>query len=443
MARTTKAIFEIGAFRVSFGAVGTVLKGAQLVELEPATVETADLRIHGGRIVARGQVTPEPGDEIIELDGHWVMPGLVSAQHQLSSTLFRGLAREAGFENEHLALQRLQTSLELDDLQAAAAAGGLEGLMSGTTTVFDVTAAPRCVLGSLTRVAHGLNDVGLRAVIACEVSDRYGALVREESLDETSTFGPRARGRFRGALAFAHVGGISDDALYGISSLLEVSKLFVLGSVAEDRREEEESVKRFDKTPVKRLLEAGLIGPKTVLAQAVHVSWPDLSELLSAGAWLAHACRSNMASRTGLASAAKFGVRGCLATHVMSLDLFGEAQAAWLRASDSGQPIDALRFLANGHRLASEVFGAPIGPLRENAIADLLVLDYQAPTPVDETNLAAHVLTALSARHVESVMVDGIWRLWKRTPLALKPAEVARAAREAAKAVWARCAVAK
>ena len=35
-------------------------------------------------------------------------------------------------------------------------------------------------------------------------------------------------------------------------------------------------------------------------------------------------------------------------------------------------------------------------------------------------------------------MVDGIWRLWKRVPLALKTAEVARAAQESAKAVWAR-----
>jgi len=189
---------------------------------------------------------------------------------------------------------------------------------------------------------------------------------------------------------------------------------------------------------VARLLGAGLVGAKTVLSHGVHVSWPELSELLAAGAWLAHASRSNMASQTGVATAAKFGVRGCFATHMMSLDVLSEAQIAWLRARDSGQPIDALRFLANGQRLATEVFGVPIGPLRVNAVADLLVLDYQPPTPVDESTLAAHILTGLSPRNIESVMVDGIWRLWKRTPLSLKTAEVARAAQESAKAVWAR-----
>lgn len=418
--------------------MGTVLQGARLIELEPANVEVADLRVQGGRIVARGQVTPQPGDEVIDLTGHWVLPGLVSTHHHLFATLFRGLARAHGFEHEQRSFHRFARSLDLDDLQAAAAAGGLEGLMNGTTTVFDVTAAPKCVLGSLTRVAHGLNDVGLRAVMGCEISDRNGAVCREEALDETSTFGPRARGRFRGAVAFAHLGSLSDDALLGISSLIETTRLFSLGALGEDRREEGEAVRRFAKTPVARLLDAGLVGGRTVLAHAVHLAWPELSSLLNLGAWLAHAARSNMASQTGLATAAKFGVRGCLATHTMSLDVLGEAQFASLRATDSGQPIDALRFLANGHRLASELFGLPIGPLRENAAADLLVVDYQPPTPVDETNLAEHVLQGLSPRHIESVMVDGLWRLWKRVPLALNPAEVARAAQESAKAVWAR-----
>ena len=42
--------------------------------------------------------------------------------------------------------------------------------------------------------------------------------------------------------------------------------------------------------------------------------------------------------------------------------VFAEAQAAGLRATDSGQPIDLLRFLTNGHRLGSEAFGVSVGP---------------------------------------------------------------------------------
>jgi cytosine/adenosine deaminase-related metal-dependent hydrolase len=132
----------------------------------------------------------------------------------------------------------------------------------------------------------------------------------------------------------------------------------------------------------------------------------------------------------------KFGVRGCLGTDVMPLDVFAEAQAAALRATDSGQPIDLLHFLANGHRLASEAFGATVGPLQPGSVADLLVLDYQPPTPLEARTLAAHVQFGLSGRLVESVMVDGLWRLWKRKALSLDALAVARASAEATRAVW-------
>jgi cytosine/adenosine deaminase-related metal-dependent hydrolase len=220
--------------------------------------------------------------------------------------------------------------------------------------------------------------------------------------------------------------------------VLEAAKAFLQLAVAEDAGEERASKEKFDLSPIARLLERGLVGERTILAQAVHLSWEDLNSLLSTGAWMVHAARSNMATQTGSATAGKFGVRSCLGTDVMSLDVLAEAQAAWLKSRDASQPIDVLRFLANGHRLATAAFGVPVGPLREGAVADLAILDYRPPTVLDATTLAAHLVHGLSARHVESVMVDGVWRLWARKVLAVKADEVAANARESAKAVWSR-----
>jgi cytosine/adenosine deaminase-related metal-dependent hydrolase len=78
--------------------------------------------------------------------------------------------------------------------------------------------------------------------------------------------------------------------------------------------------------------------------------------------------------------------------------------------------------------------------MREGAVADLMVLDYRTPTPITAENLASHLLLGLGSRHVESVMVDGIWRLWARRPLSVNPDVVTEQARETAKALWARMA---
>jgi cytosine/adenosine deaminase-related metal-dependent hydrolase len=304
--------------------------------------------------------------------------------------------------------------------------------------VLDLHCSPHCVHDSLSRVARGLSDVGLRAVIGYQLAERPGPEAFEEALEESVGFIKRARGRIRGAFGAHLVEDLSDETLKALRKAMSSSKGLLHLHLGEDPHEEARSKARHDRTSLERLKEAGLLTERTVLAQGVHVSWPELSEVLNLGGWLVHSPRSNMASQTGTAAAAKFGVRGCLGTDTQTLDVLLEAQTAWLRARDAGQPIDVLRYLSNGHRLASAAFGQPLGPLRDGALADLVIYDYRPPTPLTADTLRHHVLNGLSSAHVESVMVDGIWRLWGRRPLAVRAEDVAAAARTAAKATWAR-----
>lgn len=419
--------------------MGIVLTGATLVELEPATVGNETLRIEDNLIVARGKaVQLQPNDELVDLSGKVVMPGLISAHHLLYGTLTRGAKRSAeGFEGEVALLHKLEDALTLEDVEAASAAGAIEGLKHGVTCVFDLHASPRAIGGSLRTVARGLGMVGLRAVLAYQVSERHGALNREEGLDECREYARRARGRFRGAVGAQGLGVMSPDGIEALKLGVE-GGLFLHCKLGDDPNEERLSSEKYGATALGRLMEQQLVNERTLLASGVHLSWPELAQVLTTGAWMAHSPRANMASQTGSAHAGKFGIRACLGTGVMQLDLFAEAQAAWLKARDAGQPIDVLRFLANNQRLASAAFGTPIGPLREGAIADLVVLDYQPFTPLTEETLGAHLLTGLSANPVESVMVDGVWRLLERKVLGVDPREVAAAALEAAKGVWGR-----
>jgi cytosine/adenosine deaminase-related metal-dependent hydrolase len=317
--------------------VSTLLRGATLVEIEPPTVERADLRIEKGKVTARGPaLEPLPNEEVTDLSGRVVMPGLVSAHHHLHGSLLRGLVRgQSGFAAEQALFERVEEALSLDDIQAFAASGGLEGLCSGTTTVFAVHASPKVVGGSLGKVAHGLNDTGIRGVLAYELSDRAGVVSREESLEEMTGFIARARGRFRGAVGLSHLAVLSNEALQSVKAITKSTGAQLLVNIAEDAREESQSQATFGATPLERLIEQELVTEKTVLAQGVHFSWPQLSELLTRGAWLVHAARSNMNTQTGMAAPAKFGVRACLGTDVMSLDTLAEAQVASLRSRDA------------------------------------------------------------------------------------------------------------
>src|SRR6185436_530575 len=109
----------------------------------------------------------------------------------------------------------------LDSVHVSATVGAMEALLCGTTTVFDHHASPRAIDGSLTRIARGVNEVGLRGVLCYEVTDRNGATGREDGLSENASFIRKAQGRFRG-LAGAHASfTLSHDALDGLRQLVE------------------------------------------------------------------------------------------------------------------------------------------------------------------------------------------------------------------------------
>lgn len=415
--------------------MGTILKGATLVDLEPASVERADLRIDGPSITARApSLEAQEGDEVIDLSGHLILPGMVSAHHRLSARFARGLGRPFG-------RAALEDALDGDAVELAASAGALEALQAGTTTVIDRLVSPAFVRGSLARVARGVEAVGLRAALSWEVTDRAGEDVREDALVETVAFHHQHTGhrRFRALLGAAGLHELSDEALEGLVQAAQAIGVPLSVTLAETPEESRLCVERYGKTPLARLLEReGLLDARSLVAHAVHLSWPELSQVLGTGAWLVHTPVADAERGEGYAPAGKFGARAALGTAGQGADLFAEARWARLRAQDAGQPVSVLRMLANGHRIASELFGETIGPLAEGAVADLLVLDYRPLTPLDAGTLEAHLTQGMGARDVVSVMVDGTWRLWGRRPVSVSPELLAEHAAAAAHALWAR-----
>jgi cytosine/adenosine deaminase-related metal-dependent hydrolase len=64
-----------------------LLKNADVLTLYPPVVERVDLRINAGVITARSAgLQPQNGEEVINLQGRIIMPGMVSAHTHLYST---------------------------------------------------------------------------------------------------------------------------------------------------------------------------------------------------------------------------------------------------------------------------------------------------------------------------------------------------------------------
>lgn len=416
-----------------------LLSGATVVEFAPASAEVTTLRIQDGVIASRGsELTLQPGDELIDLSGKVIMPGLVSAHHHMFTSWLRGGPKvRDGWAHAAYAVDRLAQALDERGVELATRLGAAEALRSGTTTVFDSHFSPQAGEGALMTVAEAVAAVGGRGVLGYQATDKFGPEVLESAFSQTRALAQKARGRIRAMVAADSVHHLSPQTLLRLREAAMELQVFFQCTLGEDPNEERHSIAQYGMSSCDRLAAAGLLGGQAIYAQAVQLSWPELSTLLDSGAWLVHCPRSNMAQQAGTAASAKFGPHACLGTDTCTPDVFAEAQAAFLKARDTGQSVDTLHWLANGHRLASLAFDAVIGPMRAGAAADLLVLDYQPGTPINAENIDQHVVQGLLSGSVESVMVDGVWRMWKRRLLGIDVDAVHAKAQEIAKVAWA------
>jgi cytosine/adenosine deaminase-related metal-dependent hydrolase len=162
---------------------------------------------------------------------------------------------------------------------------------------------------------------------------------------------------------------------------------------------------------VERLADAGALTERSLLAHCVHVDDHEIGLIRDAGAWVVHNPRSNMNNRVGRAPVGALGERVALGTDGIDGDMFAESRAAYWRGHEDDPSISpswVLGRLAAGAAFAGRAFGEPLlGRIEPGAPADLVVLDYDPPTPLSAENLAGHWVFGLSASNVRDVVVDG------------------------------------
>jgi putative selenium metabolism protein SsnA len=422
-----------------------ILHGATVVtSLAPVRVECRDLFVEG-RIAAEGSGPRR------DCSGCLVVPGNVCAHTHLYSALARGMPYHLKPPDDFLQILqrvwwRLDRALDEESARASALVGGLEALLSGTTTLVDHHASPNAIDGSLDVVADALAELGVRSVLCYETSDRDGPERAEAGLAENRRFAERAR---RGELPLARglIGAhasftLSDETLAACADAARGLEVGLHIHSGEDVVDVADSLALHGVGVVSRLARAGGLDERTLLAHGVHLDDDELALARAANASLAHNARSNMNNAIGRARVRAMGPRVALGTDGIGSDMFEESRTAYfrLREDDPGTgPAWPLERLAESARLAGRAFGEPLlGTLAPGTPADLVVLDYAAPAPLRAGSFPGHWVFGLGSRCVRDVMVAGEWVVLDRKPTRVDAQELVAAARTQAERLWSR-----
>jgi putative selenium metabolism protein SsnA len=421
--------------------------GAVVTSLSPPVLGRGDLVVADGRVSA-GPVAGRV-DRTVDCSGCLIVPGLVVAHHHLYSALARGMPYDLDPPGNFVEVLRrvwwrLDRALDGRATRLSASAGGADALLAGATTIVDHHASPNAIAGSLDHVAGALEELGARSVLCYEVTDRDGPGAAEAGLAENGRFLRDARFPLARGMVGAHASfTLSEEALAACVDLARSAGAGIHVHVAEDAADQTDSVARFGRRVVERLAEAGALGGRDLLAHCIHLDDHELDLIREAGATAVHNPRSNMNNRVGHMPVGAFE-RLALGTDGIGGDLFAEGRAAYWRARESDpevQPGWVLDRLAASARVGAVAFDEPLlGTLEPGAPADLVVLAYDPPTPLDAENLPGHWVFGLSSRMVRDVLVGGQEVVRDGRLVRTDEAELRAASREGAGSLWRRMA---
>jgi putative selenium metabolism protein SsnA len=434
-------------------ANGTVVTLGEANRVLPAH----DLLVENGRvarIAPHGRVAAE-APRTLDATRKLVLPGFINAHTHFYSTLARGLGKARPSRDFRQVLERLwwrlDRALTLEDCRLSALVVLLEAVRKGTTTLIDHHASPGAVRGSLDALAEAVGASGLRACLCYEVSDRDGAGVAREGIDENAAFVRRVQGEddpLLRALFGLHASfTVGDETLERAAR--EARELGVGCHVhaAEALADQEHCLAAHGQRVVERLASRGVLGPRSIAAHCVHVDEREIDVLAATGTAVVHNPQSNLNNAVGVADVVGMVARGVLVglgTDAMTVHMPEELRVAlWSQHHAREDPsvgfVETVSALTSGNAcIAGRLWpGLGLGTLSEGGAADLILVDYDPPTPLTVETFPGHLVFGVSQATVETTVVGGrVLMERRRLCLDLDEAEVAAKAREAAARLW-------
>jgi len=443
-----------------------LIEGALIWDGAGRLVEDGAILIDGATIEAvldrheRSQLEILRDVDRIDASGTLAIPGLVNAHTHLYSSLARGMAlpgfspRSFGEILEGL-WWKLDRALDADSIRASALVGAMEAARCGVTTLIDHHASAHAIPGSLTLLEDAVcREVGLRASLAYEVSDRDGAKAAsqgiEENLDFLALHG--APGGHCGGLFGLHASfTLSDQTLAQVAERLP-GGVGVHIHVAEGPEDEDDCTKHHRLRVVERLDRYGLLRHNSVLAHCLHLDAAEKDLVAKRGAIVVTNPRSNMNNAVGAFDLPGFLGRKVLTglgTDGLGANLLTELfTASILEKHEKSDPraggFDALYAILfqNNPTIVERLLGIRVGAIAAGAPADVALLDYAPPTPLLAENVLGHLLFGIAVHdlHVSHLLVGGRPVLRGGRFVDLDQEAIYAHARDAAQKLWRRLA---
>lgn len=437
-----------------------ILKNGRVItqDKDRPYIEDGAVVIEGNKIIAvdttENILAKYKEEDIIDVDGKVIMPGFINTHHHIYSAFARGMA-SSGKPNENFLeilenlWWKIDKKLSLEDLKYSAYTTYIDCIKKGVTTVFDHNASPFAVTGSLDSIADAAKDLGLRTCLCYEVSDRDGEKIAQEGIDENINFIKKyntdEQNMIKGMFGLHASFTLSDETLRKCDEELKGLNAGYHVHVAEGIDDLEQCLEKYGKRVVERLRDMNILGDKTIAVHCIHVTDDELNILRDTNTMVVHNPESNMGNAVGCQPFLELHQKGItigLGTDGYTSDMTESMKVANIIHKHVKQnPSVAwgevpVSMFENNRKIAQKYFSGDLGILRAGALADVIIVDYDPLTPMNENNINSHILFGFTGKDVVTTIIDGKVIMQDRKLVGINEKEIFKTSREVAKKLW-------
>lgn len=397
-------------------AMGSLLvrNATVLVTMDDASTEIAN----GGLYAVDGFIEqvgatmdlPTTADEVVDLQGHVILPGLINTHHHFYQTLTRAIpgAQDVGLFDWLRALYPIWNRLTPEAVRVSTQVALAELALSGCTTTSD----HQYLFPNGSRLddqIEGADPVGLRFHAArgsMSLGESDGGLPpdgcvedHDAILSDTQRVLAEYHDTSPGSMLQVVVApcspfSVTPEIMRDSAALAREHDAHLHTHVAETLDEEAFCIETFGLRPVELMEDLGWVGPDVWYAHGVFINEDEIAKLAATGTGVAHCPSSNMRLASGIAPVRRYldagvrlglGVDGSASND--SSHLIAEARQAMLLSRLAAAPSieggdlltgrQALRIATRG---SANVLGRnDIGSLEPGKTADFIAIALDRP----------------------------------------------------------------
>ena len=396
-----------------------------------------------------------PNLEVIDANNQIIMPAFINVHNHIYSALARGLIIKNHNPKNFIEILEglwwnLDEHLTLEDDKVSAEVTYLNCIENGVTTIFDHHASYKKTEGSLMEIAKVAKDYKIRTCLCYEVSDRNGEEEMKKAVKENVDFINYANedktDMIKGTMGLHASFTLSDETLRYVVEQNPKNGGYHI-HIAEGTTDVEDSLSKYGVRTVERLNAMGILGPKTVAGHCIYIDDNELDILKETDTMVVHNPESNMGNAVGAPDILKIYDKGILiglgtdgytndmvesykVANILQKHMHKDPNCAW------GE-VPTMLF-ENNAKIANRFFSTPLGKIKEGYAADIIFVDYDPLTPMDENNVNSHILFGINGYSVTTTICNGEVLMRDRKLLHIDKKKVMEESRKQAADLWKR-----